>query len=493
MCYSLVQAIFFDLYETLITEWENNQKKASYSVEVLGIDEDVYKKEWVLRRERRMNGTFTNHQSVLRDILQSCGKPVDENAIEEVHKLRVACKLVPFQKIDDTILQLLQKLKEKQIKIGLISNCTEEEVIGFHQSTLVPFFDDVIFSYKVKDAKPNRGIYELACKRLSVTPEEAGFVGDGGSNELQGASEIGMKSYQETWFLPLHISMKNNTFPKLETPSQLLDLDQKNMEDDCNVIRLPDPTNHPDWINPHSLEWYKQLGEQYGVYHYPWKSLIEAPNGETIFDEEVLQLVKNKKVLDVGCGHGHFTKKCSMHAKEIIGFDVTDQFISAGNLHKKRNVSFVVGNTKNGLLFDTNSFDCAYIRKGPTSAYTRLADIVKNGGRVVGLHPGDSSGQELIQWFPNLFKQGKVTIKDVLEERLAKSNFTEASIEEINTIEYIESPIDVIKMRCFGQKNTIFLQLSNEHFEEISRIFDDNATSKGLPVTFSRYIVRAIV
>lgn len=81
MCYSLVRAIFFDLYETLITEWENNHKKAPYSVGALEIDEEVYKKEWVLRRDRRMNGTFTNHQSVLRDILQSCGRPVDENAI----------------------------------------------------------------------------------------------------------------------------------------------------------------------------------------------------------------------------------------------------------------------------------------------------------------------------------------------------------------------------------------------------------------------------
>ncbi len=67
--FSLIKAVFFDLYETLITEWKDGQKKATYSTELLGLDQSKFKSEW----ELRMDGTFPDHQSVLRDILSSQG------------------------------------------------------------------------------------------------------------------------------------------------------------------------------------------------------------------------------------------------------------------------------------------------------------------------------------------------------------------------------------------------------------------------------------
>lgn len=41
-------------------------------------------------------------------------------------------------------------------------------------------------------------------------------------------------------------------------------------------------------------------------------------------------MIKNKKVLDVGCGHGEFTIKCSSVVKEIVGFDLTNEFLNIG-------------------------------------------------------------------------------------------------------------------------------------------------------------------
>ncbi|WP_042148896.1 HAD family hydrolase [Paucisalibacillus sp. EB02] len=220
----MVEAVFFDLYETLITEWKDNEKKATYSIEALRITEETYKKEWAARVERRMNGTFPDHQSVLRDILTTLGKTVEENIIEEIHQQRLKAKLIPFQEIACEIIQMLQVLREKKIKIGLISNCTPEEVIGFGDSKLANLFDDIIFSYKVKQAKPNAEIYWTACHNLNVSPENSLFIGDGGSNELIGASNVGMKAYHATWFLPTYISERNVDFPKLSKPMQVIDL-----------------------------------------------------------------------------------------------------------------------------------------------------------------------------------------------------------------------------------------------------------------------------
>lgn len=220
----MLQAVIFDLYETLITEWENGSKKASYSVELLGLEEALYRKEWHVRVNDRMDGTYPDHPSVLREILKENGLPIDEEAIQVIHEQRVYVKSVAFEHIDDTIIKMLENLKAQNIKIGLISNCTSEEIEGWYTSLLPPYFDDVVFSYEVKDRKPNPSIYLTACSNLGVKPEHCLFIGDGGSNELMGASEVGMRSYQATWYLSSRVSNVVSEFPRLRQPLEVLDL-----------------------------------------------------------------------------------------------------------------------------------------------------------------------------------------------------------------------------------------------------------------------------
>jgi 23S rRNA (guanine745-N1)-methyltransferase len=156
--------------------------------------------------------------------------------------------------------------------------------------------------------------------------------------------------------------------------------------------------------------------------------------------------------------------------KEIIGFDVTDNFVQAGVEDKKPNVSFVVGNTKNGLPFGIDEFDCAYIRKGPTSAYPYLKKVIKNDSIIIGLHHGDESSKELPLLLPNLFGFSIGTpILDVINQRLDRSNFTYTKIEVINSTEYINSPLDVLKLRCFGQHPSIYETLKEKNLSEKSR------------------------
>jgi putative hydrolase of the HAD superfamily len=218
----MIKAVFFDLYETLITEWKNEKKKTVYSTKALGLNSKIFKQEWDSRREMRMDGTFPDHQSVLRDILSAHGRKVDPEVIERVHQERVRCKTVPFQEMHPEVIELLKLLKTLNIKLGLISNCAPEEVMSWNSCELPNYFDTVIFSYKVRYAKPSPQIYQIACERLGVNPHESIFVGDGGSKELYGARDAGMQAFQAAWFLPSNISEKNKDFPKLRTPMDLL-------------------------------------------------------------------------------------------------------------------------------------------------------------------------------------------------------------------------------------------------------------------------------
>lgn len=259
------------------------------------------------------------------------------------------------------------------------------------------------------------------------------------------------------------------------------------------MVKRFDPTSHPNWLKPHSLEWYRQLSEQHGAYTYPWHSTLTVPNGESIFDKEVMDKIQNKKVLDVGCGHGEFALNCSAVAKEVIGFDITDRFIDKANENKKSNLSFVVGNSKHGLPFKQEEFDCAYIRKGPTSAYLLLHQVVKKGGIVLGLHPGDDSGRELPMLFPNLFTRNNTGTLHAIKQRLQASKFSDFQIETFNSIEYLHSPTDVIRLCCFGQTQIVYDFIFDNCIHFIDKIFQDNAVTEGLPITSERHIVRAII
>jgi putative hydrolase of the HAD superfamily len=96
---------------------------------------------------------------------------------------------------------MLHWLRQRGLRVGVVSNCTVEEVAAWADSQLAPLVDCTVWSYRAGVAKPHPRIYRLACEQLGVEPAEAIFIGDGGSDELAGAARAGMRSYQAYWFL----------------------------------------------------------------------------------------------------------------------------------------------------------------------------------------------------------------------------------------------------------------------------------------------------
>ncbi|MBP3965115.1 HAD family hydrolase [Paenibacillus lignilyticus] len=216
-----VKAVFFDLFETLITEFEQGKRmsKRNYDYSaLLGLSNADFKKEWSLRQEKRMNGHFASYEEALKDIAQARDLQINEDSIRYLYQSRIEEKMLPFHAIRGEIMELLTELRSHPIKLGLISNCTEEEVTYWPESPISAFFDEVVFSFDTKCSKPDARIYELACERLHVKPEECVFVGDGGSNELEGASRAGMRVYHAFWFN----TYVQSEYSKLLSPTDLM-------------------------------------------------------------------------------------------------------------------------------------------------------------------------------------------------------------------------------------------------------------------------------
>ncbi|MCJ8006432.1 HAD family hydrolase [Lederbergia wuyishanensis] len=219
----MVKAVFFDLYETLITEWENEKKKADFNPSrLLGMEQDIFKREWGKRKDKRMDGTFKDAKSCLVDMFCELETSFNMDDINKVIEKRIQAKAILFQSIDEKILDTIIQIKAMDIQVGLISNCAPEEVLEWENSSLANLFDTVIFSYRVKCAKPDKEIYDIACKNLNVLPEHSLFIGDGGSDELNGAAQAGLMAYHATWFQPPFINEKITGFPKLKKPSDIL-------------------------------------------------------------------------------------------------------------------------------------------------------------------------------------------------------------------------------------------------------------------------------
>jgi FMN phosphatase YigB (HAD superfamily) len=77
-------------------------------------------------------------------------------------------------------------------RLALISNADTMEVAAWNDCPLAGLFDAEVFSCMVGCAKPEPAIYEKCLQLLGLSAAECLFVGDGGSNELVGARDVGM-------------------------------------------------------------------------------------------------------------------------------------------------------------------------------------------------------------------------------------------------------------------------------------------------------------
>lgn len=193
------KAVVFDLFETLITEWGHKKYTKNEMCADLMLERNAFDLYWNEKENDRYTGRMSFEESI-RYVLKKLQKDVSGEIISSVIKKRIQTKSACFDNINNDVLILLDTLKANGIKIAMISNCSSEEVAMLKESDLAHYFDEILLSYEVKMKKPDPCIYEDAAKRLGVELNECVFVGDGGSNELEGAERVGMKAIQAKWF-----------------------------------------------------------------------------------------------------------------------------------------------------------------------------------------------------------------------------------------------------------------------------------------------------
>ncbi|GIP32778.1 HAD family hydrolase [Paenibacillus sp. J2TS4] len=95
-------------------------------------------------------------------------------------------------------LEVIHHLKEKQIKLGIITNgAVYSQHAKIDQVGLRKYFDTIVVSDEVKLKKPDPQIFELALERLNVEAEHSFYIGDHSINDVAGAEDAGLTAI---WF-----------------------------------------------------------------------------------------------------------------------------------------------------------------------------------------------------------------------------------------------------------------------------------------------------
>jgi putative hydrolase of the HAD superfamily len=196
-----LKAVFFDLFETLITEKTRKdfQVRAPFH-ERLGTTEDKCSLWWTENDDAAMIGNFRDCLARFTHLCTAVKSPLTKNDIVMAAQEHEAWKSEVLSRVEPEIFEMLRAVRARGLKVGIISNALPEEVLAWQFCPLQDLVDPVVFSCSVGVMKPDREIFELACSHLCVQPSEAYFVGDGGYDELQGAASVGMTAIQAAWY-----------------------------------------------------------------------------------------------------------------------------------------------------------------------------------------------------------------------------------------------------------------------------------------------------
>jgi HAD superfamily hydrolase (TIGR01509 family) len=149
----------------------------------MGVDQRTFDERWRATSRRRYLGS-------LEDAFAALGAdPETAAALVQTRCRQIRAALVPR----DGVVETLRTLRRRRIKLGLISVCDGSVPVAWPDGPLAPLFDCVVFSCDVGLEKPDARIYRLCLEELDVEPRFALFIGDGGSDELEGAERVGMR------------------------------------------------------------------------------------------------------------------------------------------------------------------------------------------------------------------------------------------------------------------------------------------------------------
>lgn len=195
----MIKGICLDLFHTLVDVGNVPDHVGRYTADVLGIDRETWNRACFSDAHEITRPT--DHFESVKLLAHSINPQLDEELIREAVQDRQRRFDHALIELEDSLLEALRALRQRDLKLALVSNASSGEVAAWGRSPMANLFDSAIFSCEVGSRKPEAHIYQTALRELGLAPEECLFVGDGGSDEHLGARACGLRTVLITRYI----------------------------------------------------------------------------------------------------------------------------------------------------------------------------------------------------------------------------------------------------------------------------------------------------
>ena len=190
---SSFRAVVLDFYGTLTPGRSTAQQLAARAAqaEALGVDQALLDAELSASVDERFRGAGGSVAGSLAWVAQRLGAEPDPTMLRRAAEVRLATERT-FGEPRPEAVPVLSAVRERGLAVGVVSDCSAELPLYFPELPIAPLVDAAVFSFVLGVRKPDARIFTACCTALGGPPDECLYVGDGGSDELAGATAVGM-------------------------------------------------------------------------------------------------------------------------------------------------------------------------------------------------------------------------------------------------------------------------------------------------------------
>ena len=186
------KAIIFDLFGTLVNDFGAAAGQMGRELATaLAAPYEPFIALWHQTLEMRIIGDFDTVEANIECVCDRIGmRPGAEqiNAAVQIRMNYVRQALKPRA----YAVEIPGQLKNQGYIVGLISNCSPEIPVLWHETPFAKIIEAPVFSCRAHLRKPDPRIYHLACDQLGVTPHSCLYIADGEDHELSAAAQVGL-------------------------------------------------------------------------------------------------------------------------------------------------------------------------------------------------------------------------------------------------------------------------------------------------------------